>query len=109
MSRRYIEERTYYPQGCDPDDMNAHGFGVTVAYRGNGKWAVTRGGRNAYEQLSSAGNWLWMPLKMTQMRHCRFSFEEACRLAEEHVNDVTVNGRTWDQWQAFFAAKKEKA
>ena len=105
----FIEERTYYPDGCDPDDMNAHGFGVTVAYRGNGLYLVARGGRSAAEQLSKTGKWLWYPLKMTQMRWCRFDFEEACRLAESVVNDVVVNGRTWNQWQAHFAAlKKEK-
>ena len=66
--KTYIEERTYYPDGCTPDDSEAHAFGVTVAYRGNGKYVVCRGGRSAHEQLSSPGKWLWFPLKMTQMR-----------------------------------------
>lgn len=96
----YTEERTYLPDGCDRDDYNAFGFQVGVFYRGGGKYLVSHGGREAHKQLSRAGNWLWTPLKMTQMRWCRFTFEEACRLAEQVVNDVKVNGRTWAEWEA---------
>lgn len=93
----YIEERTYHPEGCDPDDYNSVHFRVGVHWRGNGKWAVTLGGNNNHRLLSSAGNWLWMPLKMTQMRHCRFDFETACRLAEAAVDNVTLVGKTWKE------------
>ena len=96
----FIEERTYYPDGCEPDDYDAFAFQVNVAYRGNGKWAVMRGNSRMAQQLTHTGRWICAPLKMTAMRWCRFDFDAACRLAEVHVNDVVVNGGTWAQWEA---------
>lgn len=96
---RYIEERTYTPDGADIDDYNALAFRVGVFYRGNGKWCIANS-RDAHRQMTSTGKWLLWPLKMTQMRWCLFDFETACALAEEHVNDVEVHGQTWSQWQA---------
>lgn len=100
-----IEERIYYPTGCDPDDINAHSFAVHVTWRGQGKWMVSRM-RSTHHQMSRTGKWLWCPLKMVQMRWCRFDFETACRLAEAAVNDVSINGRTWAQWEQW---QQEKA
>lgn len=91
----FIEERTYYPTGCDPDDYSARPFAVRVQWRGRGRWLVERGG----DQLSRSGRWLWVPSKMNQMRWCRYTFEEACERAEAVVDSMTVNGRTWAQWQ----------
>lgn len=101
----YYEERVYLPLGADRDHPEARSFQVGVYYRGDGKWLVSHGGREAHEQLSQTGKWLWCPEKMNQMRWCRFDFETACRLAEEAVDRLTVNGLTWPEWQDFWAAK----
>lgn len=91
----YIEERTYLPEGMDRDDSNRHHFQAIVQYRGNGKWAVV-GQREAHEQFSKSGKWLWSPAKMNQMRWCRFdTFEEACAAAEKAAGLRTVMGRRW--------------
>ena len=95
----YIEERTYFPDGMHPDDVNAHAFQVGVYYRGYNKWCVARS-REASYQMTHTGRWLWLPAKMTALRWCRFDFETACELAEKHVNHRKVNGRTWAEWKA---------
>lgn len=101
--RSYIEERIYHPAGMDLSierhQWEAFNFQVIVQYRGAGKYAVVTS-REAYRQLSQAGNWLYRPLKMTAMRWCRFDFETACRLAESVVDHVKVNGLTWAEWEA---------
>lgn len=94
----YIEERTYYPTGCPPDDVNARYFQVGVFYRGAGRYVISQGGREAHQQLTSTGRWVYSPLKMTQMRWCRFDFETACRLAERAVDELRVMGKTWEQF-----------
>ena len=100
-----IEERIYFPDGCDPDDYEATHFAVCVQWRGQGKWAVTAGlGHPASRFLSSAGVWHFMPRQMHR-RHLRFDFETACRLAEEHVETLTINGRTWAQWETWRAER----
>lgn len=95
----YIEERIYLPDNMTADHPEAHGFMLSVSYRGDGKWVVQRGHGRPIEQMTHTGKLLYVPLKMTQMRWCRFTFEEACALAEQHINEVKVNGRTWAQWQ----------
>jgi hypothetical protein len=99
----YVEERLYHPDGMDLMDeghaYDAFAFQVGVFYRGKGKWVVATS-REAHEQLSRTGRWLWLPSKMNQMRWCRHDFETACRLAEGVVNDRKVNGRTWAEWEA---------
>lgn len=105
----YIEDRRYFPTGYDQSnemhEWNISAFTVFVTYRGNGKWMVSRSGREPHVQLSATGRWLWMPLKMTQMRWCRFDFETACRLADEVVDSVVINGRTWQQVLDWWAEK----
>ncbi len=105
----FTEERVYYPIGYDPDDdwhvQNVFGIAVGVWHRGNGKWMVSPT-REGHEQLSSTGKWLWLPLKMTALQHCRFDFETACRLAEGAVDSHTQNGRNWAQWLEWKAERE---
>lgn len=92
---------TIYPVGANPDDDphgNTHGFAVQIIWRGKGKWSVENGGSS----LSHTGRWLYMPMKMHR-QHVRHDYETAVRLARGAVDDVTVNGRTWKQWQEHFA------
>lgn len=96
----YLEERIYLPDGMDPNDFEAVHFAVRVQWRAPGKWAVVQGlGYPGHRFLSSAGNWIFLPRPMHR-RYVRHDFETACRLAEEHVNKLTVNGATWAQWEA---------
>lgn len=104
----YIEERTYYPDGANPDDYNDTSWKVGVYYRGKGKWMVAAD-REGYNQLSSTGKWLTYPLKMVAMKHCRFTFEEACERAEAAVDTRTVAGRTWQEYNEWRNAKRESA
>jgi hypothetical protein len=98
----YIEERTYLPEGMSLDDPSRHSFQAIVQYRGGGMWAVV-GQREAHEQFSRAGKWLFSPLKMTQMRWCRYdTFEEACIAAEKACELRTVMGQTYpelEEWR----------
>ena len=96
----YIEERIYYPSGADPDDWNDRVYQIGVYWRGNGKWMVATS-REGHRQLSRTGRWLFLPLKMTAMRWCRFDFETACALAAKHVDDYRINGKTWADYDAW--------
>lgn len=99
MTANFYEERIYLPDGMDRDDLESRNFQVGVYYRGYGKYVVARGGRQAVEQLSRSGKWLYLPAKMNQLQWCRFEFEEACQRAESVVNSVEVAGLTWVQWE----------
>jgi hypothetical protein len=102
----YIEDRRYYPTGADPDAYDVHAFALEVTYRGHGKWSV---GQGRYRPMTHTGRLLFCPLRMTVQRWCRFDFATACALAERHVDSVKVNGRTWHEWEAHFAAQREGA
>lgn len=93
----YVEERTYYPDGCSLEDVNKHSFQVGVYYRGRGKWMVATS-REGYRQLTHTGKWLQYPEKFLAMRWCRHDFQAACQLAESVVNDMTVHGLTYAEW-----------
>ena len=89
-------ERIYYPTGADPADPwhehNAPTLGVYA--RGDGKYMVSVD-RYGSRQLTSHGTLLWKPEKSHSERWCRFSFEEACRLAEQYVDTLKVGTLTW--------------
>ena len=94
----YIEERWYYPDGCEVGSRDFFAYRIGVLYRGNGKFMVAPN-HEGNEQLSRTGKWLWLPLKMTAMKWCRFSFEEACEAAERAVTERKVSGFTFAEWQ----------
>ena len=104
----YIEERTYYPTGYDPDNpkhkYNVIAYTLGVYYRGDGRWMVSPQ-REGHSQMTHTGRLLWLPRKFQQMRWCRFDFETACALAEQNVDKLdTLRGRTWAdlmaEWEA---------
>jgi hypothetical protein len=98
-----VTEHTFWPDGCDPDDVNARDFATKVQYRGMGRFAITR--RGGFEQLSRAGNWKW-DVRKFQRRQYRFTFEEAMDWARREQNTATVNGMTWPQVQVWLAARR---
>lgn len=88
---------TEYRVNCLPDDDGDDGwsFGLTVRYRGGGRWAVQRGEHaclgvdgtwaRGVSEYDSGDEWL--------AAH-RFDLETALRLAKEAAPLVTVNGHT---------------
>jgi hypothetical protein len=85
-----------YTVSCLPDDdMNGDLFAIRVQYRGNGRYAVIRGGDMC---LGADGTWDrgvkeydrgddWLDAH-------RFDLDTALKLAKEQAPLVTVNGHT---------------
>ncbi|WP_165371924.1 hypothetical protein, partial [Streptomyces sp. L-9-10] len=100
-------QTTQYRINCLPEDgIDSDLFGLTVEYRGKGRWAVVL--RSAY--LGADGAWSWghdWPGEPTSDQYeayeagrqrwldaHRFDEETALRLAREAAPYVTVNGFT---------------
>ncbi|MFJ2675090.1 hypothetical protein [Streptomyces sp. NPDC087525] len=96
-----------YRINCLPEDgIDSELFGITVEYRGKGRWAVVR--LSSY--LGADGTWSWghdWPGEPTSDQYeayeasrqrwldtHRFDEETALRLAREAAPHVTVNGFT---------------
>ncbi len=103
-----------FPTGADPyaDEgayRDLHHFTVDVTFRGprqengQGGWAVMNGGES--KQLSRAGKWSW-PQRFQQHQYRWDTREEALDMARRHVDTITVNGRTWADWEAYFAEQE---
>lgn len=83
-------EISVIPEG----NLDRQVWGLKVAYRGNGRWAVLRGsvclgndGTWDYEQIPSERRDDWLDVH-------RFDHDTALRLAVEHAPGVVVNGQT---------------
>lgn len=103
-----------FPTGSRPytdDDGDLRHFALDVCWRGpvqengQGGWAVTHGGLD--KQLSRAGKWAW-PQRFQQHQYRWATRDEALAMARAHVDTVTVNRRTWQEWQDYFAAKADQ-
>lgn len=108
-----LSETKVFPLGADPlngDDSyrDLRHFTVEVTFRGprrengQGGWAVMNGGES--NQLSRAGNWGW-PERFQQHQYRWDTREEALEMARRHVDAITVRGRTWAEWQTYFAER----
>lgn len=99
-------EFTFTPAGAAPDDDDLTAFTVKVQYRSDGRWAVTNAGRcwgpDGWEYEPSPSN-----RSRTYLATHRFSLERAVGMARTLPDHLSVNGRTWSQWQEHFAAKAE--
>ena len=96
MSEIHVRQQvTQYTVCAVPeDDEEAHGWEITVEWRGKGLWAVRRfseclgrGGEWDYEPRPSARTEAWLA-------DHRFGLEEALARAEEAARRVMVNGLT---------------
>jgi hypothetical protein len=94
----YVTELRFIPDDMDQDDEMALMLCVTVRYRGYGKYSVERGIFKDI-QLSSAKRWQTYPPARNR-RFYRFDLETACRLAEEVLPTVTMNGYSWESLKA---------
>ncbi|MDX3532545.1 hypothetical protein P1P75_40675 [Streptomyces sp. ID05-39B] len=87
---------TEYTVNCLPDDdVNSFVFQVRVQYRGEGRYAVIRGGDMC---LGSDGTWDHGVKEYDRgndwLNAHRFDLDTALRLAKEQAALVTVNGHT---------------
>ncbi|MYZ37106.1 MULTISPECIES: hypothetical protein [unclassified Streptomyces] len=88
-------QATEYEVSLLPEnDINRHVYTITVQYRGEGRWAVTRhssclGADGTWEfgvkEYDRGDNWL---------NSHRFDLDTALRLAREQAPQIVVNGRT---------------
>ena len=98
----HATEFTFLPAGASTGDRDVSRFAIRVAYRADGLWAVTRDGEFwgpdgwAYEMSPSSRTPDFIA------RH-RFPLEQAVAIAANLVDGLTINGRTWAQWQDKFA------
>lgn len=99
----HATEFTFYPAGAKAGDREVGSFTVKVAYRSPGLFAVVRHGHcwdgKKWEYESQPSSRTERFLKKT-----RFPLEEASGIARSLVDTVSVNGRTWVEWQEHFAA-----
>lgn len=87
---------TEYTVNCLPhDDINASLFQIRVQYRGDGRYAVIRGGDMC---LGADGTWDHGVKEYDRgddwLNAHRFDLDTALRLAKEQAALVTVNGHT---------------
>lgn len=88
-----FESATEYTVSCIPEDnINRPVFEITVAYRGNGRWAVCR----LRQCLGSDGQWDYesIPSERTDewLATHRFDLETALKLAREAAPKIRTNG-----------------
>jgi hypothetical protein len=104
-----VTEIMILPDGMELDDPDVHSFALKVRWRGvrgetgRGGYAVQRG----ESHLSHMGKWRYAPEPFVQ-RHFRWAdIESALASARAEVNHVTVNGRTWAEWQQHFQERNQ--
>jgi len=104
-----ITEWTVLPTGMEDGDVNSLSFAVSVRWRGTyegkkgGGWSISRAG----SELSRSRQWSHYVPRFRRWQHRWATFEEAQAIAREVVDGVVMNGRTYAEWEAFHAARKE--
>lgn len=90
-----------YPDGCDPDDINAYHFAVDVEWRGGDRYAVCHAG-NCLRQDGRRWSYEPNPSSRTDRfkQTYRMPLERALRLAQREAERTTVYGKTWQQLRA---------
>lgn len=101
----HATEFTFLPAGAHADEFDAVRFAVKVSWRGNNRWAVTRAGDcwgpDGWDHEASPAN-----QSPEYLAALRYPLEEAITLARQLVDGVTVNGRSWGQWEERFLMAK---
>lgn len=104
----HATEFSFLPAGASFGDNNVQYFTVTVSRRSNGLWAVLWMGQcwNARTK-----DWEYEPSPSGRSEdflvECRLSLQDAVRVAHEAPNTLTVNGKTWLDFQAAVARQVE--
>lgn len=94
----------FYPAGAKEDDVNGMNFRITVERRGIGDaWAIKHFG-----DCWDGEDWVYESLPSSRTDEfkakARFPLETAVELARKFVDTIVINGATYAQWQAKFAA-----
>lgn len=104
MATVMVTDYLVLPDGCSPDDVDALSFGLVVHYCGTyrgkegGGWGVFSGGPRGFALAKKARTWAYPPrFRVWQYRW--ENVEDALQAAREAVEDRTVGGRTYRQWQ----------
>ena len=98
---------TEYTVNCLPeDDHDGHSFGITVQYRGAGRWAVVHLG----SCLGTDGEWDFGVKEYDRgddwLDAHRFDEATALELAKKAAPHITVNGFTVDDALAMHARRQ---
>ena len=110
MSSQRVTTWTVYPDRYDEYDFSDKStYTLAVEERGepgDDRWAV----KGLFEVLNRDGEWEREPSPSNRdddfKARCRFTEEEALRLAKVAVNTIIWNGRTISQAQAFVDSKR---
>ena len=112
-----VTQVTYWPDGVDLTTEEgydqASGFEVVVEWCGprldygpqavGGYKVTSRGSR----QLSRAGKWAYDVPRFKRWQYRWATLDEAQEWAEKVRNTVVINGWTFAEWEAHFAARTE--
>jgi hypothetical protein len=92
-------EFAFHPEGATFGDKEVHYFTVTVARRPRDRWAV-RWMNHTWNKV--AQRWEYEPSEPEPefFRECRFSLDEAVRIARAMPDGLTINGKTWLDFKA---------
>lgn len=101
----HATEFTFHPKHQDtlPSLVDGQHFSMRVVWRGEDSWAVMDGaycvGRRGITSYESN------PSSRTDrfLKAYRFTRDEAIAIAVKYVDHMTVNGRTYVQWQQHWA------
>lgn len=97
-------EVTLIPTGMKWDDYEMSSYSIRVSWRGVpndeglGGWSIDNGGRT----LNHDKKWEWSPRDPS---HRWLDFDEAVAIADELIDTISVNGRTWQEWKDYIAAR----
>ena len=94
----------FYPAGAKYDEVNGRNFRVTVERRGTGDaWALVHMG-----DVWNGEDWVYESLPSNRTdefkAETRFPLMFAVEMANKLVEQITINGFTYSQWQERFAA-----
>lgn len=88
---KIYEYPTKYTVSALPEDIGEYAWDLTVEYRGNDTWAVSRHS----QCLGSDGTWDWEPQPSSReddwLATHRFGLQEALELARKEAPNVWVN------------------
>lgn len=107
-----VTKVSFWPKGCDPANVNASSFQIDVEWcgpreegpRAIGGYRVTQHG---FRELSRAGKWAYHVPRFKRWQYRWATLAEASAWAERVVDDVTVNGRTWAEWEVWRETRVE--
>lgn len=109
MSRNVAREAIVFPTAVDPSDPDAwnqsRSFCIYVRFQPSRGYVVER---MRDERLSVKGRKWCSHVERRNRRFYYFpTYKAALEAALKAVDDVKVNGKTWQEWEDHFAKKKE--